>query len=162
MSRKSLLILAFVMVCAVALFAVSAGESVAQPAAPSDDAGVSDDPYDEKEGGIDYEEEEKPIELTKGEILKVINGRNGIKACYEKELQTDHSLKGRVVVNFTIEVNGTVTGAKAVRRATKMKNKKVVDCVVEQVALLRFPERVKGPRQEINFPFKFEPEKEKK
>ncbi len=162
MSTRSLLFLGFVMACVVAFSAISFNESLAQPAEPAVDDG-SEDPYDEKKaGGLDYEEEQLPVELTKEDILKVINERKGIKACYNKELQTDHNLKGRVVVNFTIELDGKVSGAKAVRQATKMKNKKVVDCVVDQVSQLRFPERTKGPRQEINFPFKFEPEKEKK
>ena len=101
------------------------------------------------------------IELDKEDIMEVIQKRqSGITSCYEKELQTNRTLKGKVMVSFTIQVSGEVTDVKVNESKSDLKEKKVTDCMVLILKNLRFPARKKGPPQEINFPFNFKPKAE--
>lgn len=117
-----------------------------------------DDYYDEEQaGGIHYEDQEVQV-LDKETIRKVIDGRNkSIAYCYEKELQTTRKLKGRVVVNLTIQLDGVVKGVKVVKDKSTLKNKKVRNCIIDIMKSLRFPVRKTGEPIEINYPFVFKP-----
>ncbi len=123
---------------------------------------TEDESYQEeedKQAGVHFEEENQV--LDKATIQKVIKKRqSGILNCYNTQLQTNHSLAGKVVINFTIQLDGTIQGGKAVKKATTMKDKKVVKCIEKIVKNLHFPSRKKGEPIEINYPWVFQPPKE--
>ncbi len=115
-----------------------------------------DDYYSEEQaGGIAYDEE--AVTLDKADIQRVIKKRyTSIRACYETQLQTNQKLSGKVIVNFSIQLSGTVKGVKKASGST-MKDKKVIKCVTKIMKSLRFPARKKGNPIEINYPFNFKP-----
>ena len=98
----------------------------------------SDSYYDEEQaGGINYEDE-TPVLLDRETIKSVIAKRyQSIIYCYEKELQTNRNLKGRVMVSFTIERNGTVSETEVVKDKSTIKDKKVIDCVLKIMKSMR-------------------------
>ena len=63
--------------------------------------------------------------------------RRGFQHCYERELQADPSLAGRVSVRFTIDPTGSVQSAQ-VQECT-LDNSAVESCVVGQVRRMQFP-----------------------
>ncbi|HLU68293.1 MAG TPA: AgmX/PglI C-terminal domain-containing protein, partial [Kofleriaceae bacterium] len=94
--------------------------------------------------------------LTAAEILKVVRSRkNAIGNCYERELQRSKNLGGKVVITWRITPDGRVQAAKV--RSTTMRNGKVEDCIVRQIAGLKFPQPKNGQTAKVNFPFIFAP-----
>lgn len=92
--------------------------------------------------------------LSKEEIGRVIR-RNlaRFKYCYEKQLNADPNLAGKVSVYFTIAPTGGV--AKASVRETSMKSAKVESCVVKVMKSLKFPKPRGGGIVVVTYPFVF-------
>lgn len=91
--------------------------------------------------------------LTKEEIDKVVKSRAGlIKACYQKELDRQKGLGGKLVVKFSIAADGTVTRASPDGGKSSLQNAAVSDCVVRQILKLKFPAKGGGV---VNYPFIF-------
>jgi len=133
------------------------------PEPAKEEAKEGDDNYynEEQAGGVHYEDEEESDTLDKELIQKTIGGGlNGIRYCYEKELTTNQSLKGRLFVNFQIQLDGKVSDLKVVDKQTTLKSKKVTQCVLDIVKNFKFAARKKGEPIEINYPFNFQPKKE--
>jgi hypothetical protein len=95
--------------------------------------------------------------LTAAEILKVVRSRkNAIGNCYERELQRQKGLGGKVVLTWRINAAGAVEVARV--RTTTMRSGKVEDCIVRQIQGLRFPQPRGGQIAHVrNFPFLFAP-----
>ncbi len=95
--------------------------------------------------------------LTAAEILKVVRSRkNAIGNCYERELQRQKGLGGKVVLTWRITASGSVESARV--RSTTMRNGKVEDCIVRQIQGLHFPQPRGGQVANVrNFPFLFAP-----
>lgn len=94
--------------------------------------------------------------LTAAEILKVVKSRqNGIRNCYERELQRNKDLGGKVVISWRINSEGLVQMPKV--RTTTMRNGSVEDCIVRQISGLKFPQPRGGQAAKVNFPFLFAP-----
>jgi outer membrane biosynthesis protein TonB len=95
--------------------------------------------------------------LTAAEILKVVRSRkNAIGNCYERELQRQKGLGGKVVLTWRITASGSVESARV--RTTTMRNGKVEDCIVRQIQGLHFPQPRGGQVANVrNFPFLFAP-----
>jgi hypothetical protein len=92
--------------------------------------------------------------LTAAEILKVVKSRqNGIRSCYERALQRDKNLGGKIVVTWRINAEGKVLAARV--RSTTMRNGAVEDCIVRQISGLKFPQPRGGQLAVVNFPFLF-------
>jgi len=93
--------------------------------------------------------------LTAAEILKVVLSRkNAIGNCFERELQRQKGLGGKVILTWRITSNGTVDAARV--RSTTLHNGRVEDCVVRQIQGLRFPQPRGGQVANVrNFPFLF-------
>jgi hypothetical protein len=92
--------------------------------------------------------------LTKAQILKVVLSRKGaIRTCYERQLQRTGGLGGKIIVYWKINAGGSVIGAKVL--STTMKSGPVEDCIVRQVARLRFPNPRGGATAKVKFPFVF-------
>ena len=76
-----------------------------------------------------------------------------IRWCYEKELNKDPKLFGRIVINFIISATGAVSSSKVQR--TTMGNATVESCVADQIKKIRFPAPKGGGIVIVNYPFVF-------
>lgn len=91
--------------------------------------------------------------LTKEEIDKVVKSRAGlIKSCYQRELDKTKGLGGKLVVAFSIAPAGDVTKQKVDSGKSTLHNDSVEDCVLRQIAKLKFPAKGGGV---VNYPFIF-------
>lgn len=76
-----------------------------------------------------------------------------IRGCYQREFQRNPSLKGKIVVRFIIEEDGSVSGARL--RETSMNNTVVEQCIIDEVAGMRFDKPQAGKVVPVSFPFNF-------
>ena len=87
-------------------------------------------------------------------IQRVMRMRQaGIRACYEKALQKNPKLKGRVVFKLTIGPTGAVTLV-AVQEDT-LKDKDAVACMEAQIRRYRFPATEGAGVVQVVYPFVF-------
>ncbi len=80
----------------------------------------------------------------------------GIKRCYESELRNNPGLKGKVVVQFVIQVSGTVTNVRATTNTTGSAS--VAGCVTGIIRRLRFRPGPEGGSVTFEYPFVFAPQ----
>jgi outer membrane biosynthesis protein TonB len=91
--------------------------------------------------------------LTREEVDRVVKSRKGtIQACYQKAVNRDRSLAGKLVVNFRISAEGKVTSARIEPGKSSLRNAEVESCVKRQIQGLKFP--AKGGAV-VNYPFIF-------
>lgn len=92
--------------------------------------------------------------LSKEEIGRVIR-RNlaRFKYCYEKQLNANPNLAGKVSVYFTIAPTGDVASASV--RETSMNDESVEACVVKVMTSLKFPKPRGGGIVVVTYPFVF-------
>jgi len=76
-----------------------------------------------------------------------------IRWCYEKELNKDPKIFGKIVINFVIAKTGRVSTSKVKR--TTMGNRNVESCVATQIKKIRFPKPKGGGIVIVNYPFVF-------
>ncbi len=89
----------------------------------------------------------------KGNIRRVVGAKqNAIKYCFEKELQTNPKLSGKIVAQWQVGLDGAVM--KSSIASTSMNNKKVEGCISRVIKRMRF-EKPKGGICVINYPFVF-------
>jgi hypothetical protein len=92
--------------------------------------------------------------LTADEINRVIKSRAGVfRACYQKELHREPKLAGKIVVQFTIEADGTIGKRPTIAAGSTLKNAGVEDCMVANVMRLRFP--ASTGTSKVTYPFIF-------
>lgn len=92
--------------------------------------------------------------LSKGEVLGVINrNMHKIQRCYEKALIQKPNLSGKVEFEWTIKVNGSVTGVR--RLGNTLGEASVASCVARVLKGLKFPKPRGGPVT-VKFPFMFQ------
>ncbi len=92
--------------------------------------------------------------LDKEIIRRVIRKhRREIAFCYEKELQKNKNLAGRIKVKFTISGTGNVIAALV--RSSTMHNRTVESCVTSKIRRWVFPEPKGGGIVVVNYPFNF-------
>jgi TonB family protein len=80
---------------------------------------------------------------------------NEVRYCYQRDLQHDPSLQGRVEVQFSIDGRGSVTASSV--HATTMKRGSVAACVAKAARRWKFPTPRDGARVTVNYPFVFTP-----
>jgi len=91
--------------------------------------------------------------LDSGSIARVVkNKMKAIQGCYEKELKRNPSLKGKIVVEFTIGEDGRIEEALTVDNT--MRNKTVASCIERVLKRARFP-KPDGGSVTVEFPFIF-------
>jgi len=94
--------------------------------------------------------------LDKDVIAKIVHRhQNEIKYCYEKELQKDPNLYGKVAVFWVIDATGAV--AKTTVAQTTMGNSSVENCILTRVQRWRFPQPKGGGIVKVTYPWIFKP-----
>lgn len=94
--------------------------------------------------------------LSREEIQRVIRRvMNQIKFCYERELNKNPNLEGKIVASWVIQGSGDVGTAKASQNT--MGNAKVEKCVMRIIKRLRFPQPQGGGQVFVTYPFVFSP-----
>jgi hypothetical protein len=61
-----------------------------------------------------------------------------VQGCYDEGLARNSKLRGKIVVLFTVENDGTVSDV-VTKKGTTIKDEKVVDCIDELFETLQFP-----------------------
>lgn len=89
--------------------------------------------------------------LSKEEVDRVVKARAGVfKACYQKELNRQPGLGGKLVIHFVIAADGSVKNAST--QGGTLRNDGVESCVKSNIMRLKFP--AKGGAI-VNYPFVF-------
>ncbi len=92
--------------------------------------------------------------LSRGEIQAEINKHLGkIQGCYEKALIKSPGLAGRITFEWSIKLDGSVSGAREVN--STVSDATVSSCVLAIIRKMRFPKPTGGEVQ-IRYPFMFQ------
>ncbi len=92
--------------------------------------------------------------LTAAQIRKVVlSRRNAILTCYDRQLQRQKGLSGKVVIRWKITSTGSVSGAKVA--SSTLRNGATEDCIIRQFARMKFPAPGGGEIPVVKFPFIF-------
>jgi len=78
---------------------------------------------------------------------------NQIRYCYQRELQKNPSLAGKVVMRFTIGVDGKVP--KATTKTSTLSNSAVERCIEGRFRRMTFPPPTGGGIVMVTYPFIF-------
>ncbi len=93
--------------------------------------------------------------LRPEDVRRVVNQRiAAIRMCYERRLQHDRTLQGRVTVRFTIAPAGVVTAAEATENT--LADPAVGACIAATFRRFRFPSP-EGGSATFSFPFVLQP-----
>ncbi len=94
--------------------------------------------------------------LDRAQVDEVVKRHLGaIKYCYQRELQREPDLAGKVVVKFVIAGDGSVSSARV--RSTTIGHEGVEQCVVGRFLRMSFPEPRGGGVVLVSYPFLFSP-----
>lgn len=93
--------------------------------------------------------------VAKEAIAQAVRGaKNEVRLCYERELQKNPKLEGKITVKFVIGLNGTVTRATE-DSEPKFVDAKVTGCLLSVVRKLKFPRPLGGGEVIVRYPFVF-------
>ncbi|MBK7962651.1 MAG: AgmX/PglI C-terminal domain-containing protein [Bdellovibrionales bacterium] len=107
-------------------------------------------------GGVGLIEEESEIVggLDRDIIAQYIKTQLGqILLCYERQLSAQPDLFGKVAIRFEIGSTGQVTSQKI--GDTTLKNATVEGCILNKVAVWKFPAPQGGTKVNVTYPFLF-------
>jgi len=91
--------------------------------------------------------------LSREQLERVVRRHSrGIRYCYERELQDDPALEGRIVANWTIDLDGHVSRRSI--ETNSMGNRNVESCLLREIGRMRFPEP-DGGMVVVTYPFTF-------
>jgi hypothetical protein len=97
--------------------------------------------------------EKKLPPLSNADVLSVMKQHLAeFKACNRKQKQIDSSVRGKMVINFTIANNGRVAAARISSRTAQFKGTYVAKCIQGIIKRLKFPE-FGGKPKKVPFPF---------
>lgn len=89
----------------------------------------------------------------KGNIRRVVGAKQAaIKYCFEKELQTNPKLSGKIIAQWKVSLDGSVMSSSIA--SSSMNNKKVEGCITRVIKRMRF-QKPNGGICVINYPFVF-------
>ncbi|MBL8933331.1 MAG: energy transducer TonB [Archangium sp.] len=92
--------------------------------------------------------------LDKDVVMSVIRRHQSeIKFCYEKELQQNAKLAGKIAITWTIDASGAISDAQVAESGVD--NTNVEACMLERIRRWRFPEPKGGGVVVITFPWVF-------
>ena len=93
-------------------------------------------------------------ELDKATVRRVIQSYLGqIKWCYQKELQKNPDLGGKVVLSFLIAANGSTVNPKV--SLNTMSTPEVGSCIAQKATRWKFPSPRNGGVVKVSYPFLF-------
>ncbi len=81
---------------------------------------------------------------------------NELRTCYERQLQSDPNLSGKLVLQWEIREGGVVGKVDAVNRGDTIKNQRVIDCCRKVLKNWRFPEPPPNMVGLVSYPFVFQ------
>jgi len=91
----------------------------------------------------------------KNDVQRKVQGRaSAIRACYEMQLQMQSELKGKVTLQWIIDLTGTVKGVNVVGNTTS--NNKLGECISKIIGKIHF-QKPEGGMCIIRWPFVFSP-----
>lgn len=97
-----------------------------------------------------------PPGLGKEAISSVIRENSvHFKLCYEAGLVKRPSMKGRIIVSFAIQTDGSVAEAKIA--SSSLLDQAVEDCILQRFRSFRFPKPAQGGVVRVNYPLTFHP-----
>ncbi|MBF0105626.1 MAG: AgmX/PglI C-terminal domain-containing protein [Deltaproteobacteria bacterium] len=92
--------------------------------------------------------------LTREQIERVMQrAHSQVRYCYEKELQKNPNLYGKIVTFFVISGTGKVGSAEV--KLTTMNSPEVEACILSVIKKLRFPEPAGRGTVDVTYPFLF-------
>ena len=103
--------------------------------------------------GVGTGADQPPVDgdLSSEAINRVMRAHAGVfRACYQKELNRDPKLAGKVVMRFTINPDGATTNVALV--TTTLKSPAVETCLARQIERLKFPAKTLA---NVTYPFLF-------
>lgn len=90
--------------------------------------------------------------LDRDQIIAVINRNKGqIIYCYEKGLQAQPSIGGRVAVSFVIGASGRITQANVAE--SSLRSRMVESCMISRMKTWQFPRPVGNVNVDVLYPF---------
>ena len=90
--------------------------------------------------------------LSNDEIRGVVTDSMGqVRACYERSLKADPSLRGRLLVSWRISAEGEVSGARVKETDAKLNDDGLHACVTEAISGWTFPDSARSTT--VTFPF---------
>ena len=91
--------------------------------------------------------------LTRGQVLDVVGKHMGkIQSCYERELNDNPSLSGKITFDWTVQSSGKVSAVREV--SSSLGSNEVSKCIMKVIKKMKFP-KPKGGDAQIRFPFIF-------
>ncbi len=97
----------------------------------------------------------------KAMILQTIsNNYDELKSCYHEGLRYKSGMKGKVVMGWSMDLQGRVSRAEV--HASQLNDKQVEKCMVERLSNWRFPRQAKlqGSKDRMTYTFQFLPERD--
>ncbi|MBW2260704.1 MAG: TonB family protein [Deltaproteobacteria bacterium] len=100
---------------------------------------------------------EEPTGMLEASSIKDVmkSSTNAFRFCYEKSLEKDPLLQGKVTIKFVIGTKGKVTKAEVA--SSTLDNAEVETCLVNRVKKLKFPEP-EGGVVAVSYPLVFTPD----
>jgi hypothetical protein len=93
--------------------------------------------------------------LSKDQVDRVVQSRrNALRACYERELQRNPTLGGKLLMVWKIDAGGAVVSANV--QSSSLRSGAVEDCIVRQIQRMRFPRAQNGSPTLVKYPLIFE------
>jgi len=81
----------------------------------------------------------------------VLENMRQIKACYDRALNKDPALHGKIVMSWVLNDKGRVTSANV--SSTTMNSSEVEQCMISRLKTWQFPATPKGQEADITYPF---------
>jgi hypothetical protein len=91
-------------------------------------------------------------------IAKIVKDkRQPVRDCYEKARKDLPSLRGDLVIHFTLDPEGKVKAIEVNQQRSTLKAAAVSDCAIATIKGLSFPPSSRGMETEVNYPYNFVP-----
>ena len=90
--------------------------------------------------------------LDKSLIKRAISAKK-LTDCYQKQLDSNPNLKGKIIVKFTITGNGSVSQAKT--KSSSMKSSAVESCIISRFRSFKFPKPKNSGFVMVQYPLTF-------
>jgi TonB family protein len=85
------------------------------------------------------------------------SNRDLFRNCYERSLKAHPGIKGKYVLTFVINPNGTIKSAETDQSTSQIHQSDMASCAEAAVRTLKFPPSKKGKESRTSYPFDFNP-----